>query len=51
MATIARAGSPLTCLATNHSDTRLYLVTADSSVGELAKAASGWRAKDFSGLR
>jgi hypothetical protein len=48
MVTIARAGSPLTCLATNHSDTRLYLIGADSSLAELAKTASGWRVKDFS---
>lgn len=48
MATIARAGSPLTCLAVNHSGTRLYLIADNSSVSQLARTASGWHTTDLS---
>ncbi|MBV9795198.1 MAG: hypothetical protein JO016_14815 [Actinobacteria bacterium] len=48
MATIARAGSPLTCLAVGQSGTRLYLIASNSSVSELARTATGWRPASLS---
>lgn len=42
MATMAKAGSPLTCFGVDQFFTRLYFVGPDSGLKELAMSADGW---------
>ena len=46
-ATVARAGSPLTCFGVNRSATRLYFIGVDSGVYELAMTAGGWNTRNL----